>query len=55
MITSPLAHIIVPEIGFRAPANRSDVTPWGGEGALIGREVGRVDLEAVFQAKNNKY
>ena len=44
---------IVPKIGFRAPANRSDLTPWGWEGTVTGREIGRVHLEAVFQERTS--
>lgn len=48
MLASPLVCVIAPKIGFRAPANLSEVTPWGREGTMIGRELGRVDLRTVF-------
>lgn len=55
MLASLSVCVIAPKVGFRAPANSSDVTSWGREGTMIGRELGRVDLGTVCEAKSNKY
>ena len=40
--------VIAPKIRFRAPVNWSDVTPWGREGTMIVRDLGRLDVGTVL-------